>query len=188
MLQQTRVYPSGRYFAPGYATTSTAATATGTGNLNCYIDRIHEPLTITGIGLRVTTAASGGNVVVSLYAANASTLAPTGAPLFNSAPLSTSATGFITDTTVNYAITAPGWYWWCSQIDSVGGTAFFSAIAANGLQGSVIGGTTLSAPIMAGMRKAQTYSTTGPTLTGDFTADGFADNSSSTTPTIVWKK
>jgi hypothetical protein len=185
-FRQTAPIPTGQYVPPdGYGSVTTAGVAPGTDTLKLYLGYIRKDLTITGLGVRVSTLFAGGNVKACLFTVDASSGWPTGPPLVTSAAMSTTSAAGVADTTVSYAITA-GWYWFASLGDNA--TAAFYSLSTTGGAAAMTGAVNISNAASAnGQTKSQSYASGCPTLTGNRTTDGLTDNVTASMPLIFFK-
>jgi hypothetical protein len=169
-------YPTGRWLAPDIGPWRAAAGANGQNNMRGFLGFIRRAVTIDDLGVRVSTAAAGGNCQLAIYAMDETTLAPTGAPLYNSGNLSTASTGALAVGGGIAEALVPGFYWWFINCDASANTAQFTTIDGSQSSASPIFGATSigNAGSINGQLKAQTYGT-WPTLTGSFSGDSFSD-------------
>lgn len=90
--------------------------AVSANNIRAYPAYVMEKLTVGALGVRINTAAAGGNVSLAIYAHNPATGRPTGTPLVSTASISTTSVG-----SVNAAASAqlgPGLYWFATNADN----------------------------------------------------------------------
>lgn len=148
-----------------------APAAPGTGSIRLLPGRLRERLTISALGVRVTTLSVGGNVQAAIYANNPTTGRPTGNALASTASMSTT-----TATSVNSAVSVqlePDLYWWATNSDN--GTSVLQSVNAAGvLTGEEIGSTTQGNAMGAGssitgLSVAQAFGTWPDLTAGSFT-------------------
>lgn len=73
---------------------------------------IERRVTISDLGLNINTASAGNNIKLAIYANNAATGRPTGAPLAETGNMSTTSTGIVTADITGANVTLdPGIYW-----------------------------------------------------------------------------
>jgi hypothetical protein len=178
--------PSGQYVYPEFGGGVPAAgTAPGADTLKMFLGYVRADMTINALSVRVSTLFSSGNIKAAIYAMDATTGWPTGAPLVTSAAMSTTTAIAVVDSTVSYTIAA-GWYWFATLVDNA--TAVFFTIpagAANALTGAASQTNVSGAN---GLTKASvTYAGGFPTLTGVKATDGLSDNTTTTMPAISFK-
>ena len=78
-----------------------------------------QPVTITHLGVRITTAAAAGNLKVAIYANNATTGRPTGAALASTGNIATDSATIISAAIAETSVTLqPGVYWMCAWADN----------------------------------------------------------------------
>lgn len=183
--------PSGQWMhGEGFGASATG-TAPGASSMRMYPVRVRRAVTITDLALKVLTAAASGNVQVAIYAADAATLAPTGAPLFSSASQSTASTGVVGPSSVATTL-APGIYWFATNSDASAATAAYTSRGAgNTGQVELVGATTAanalnSGSVTNGYAKSQTFGT-WPTLTGNYTTDSLTEVTTATIPAVAFK-
>lgn len=180
-------YPAGRFFVPDRAGSSANGTAPGAGSIHMFIGYVRKAITVTQVATRVVTGVAGGNIRFAIYAASATTLMPTGAPIYNSAGDLSAATSSVAavDTGLSVSLAA-GWYWFASNTDTNGGTAVFISIATNGSgQPAIIGGNANNtAYSTTGLSKTSAYGT-WPTFTGSYSTDGLGEITAATVP-MLW--
>lgn len=166
-------YVSGKWRLASMDQAIAGGQAPGANSIRLYPFYIYDSVTIDRLGACVTTLFAGGNVQIAIYAADATTLTPTGNALVSTGSISAAATGSV-EATVSYAL-APGLYWAATNCDNAtntfdanGSTSTWMARAiGSATQAScwTTGGGTLS-----GYTFAQTYGT-WPDLTGQTFAE-----------------
>lgn len=184
------VIPSSRWLVPAMAGDVATGSAPGADSIRMFKGLVRRPITVNGLAARTLAGVASSNIQFAIYASDATTGWPTGAPLFNSASgLSAAASNAgVTDTTISLALAA-GWYWFAFNADANGGTVTFQSIATNASSGQSAlygGGTASTAYTVSGVSKSQTYGT-WPTLTGSFSGDSLADVTTATVPVIEYK-
>lgn len=181
-------YPSGRWLLPDGPQTLGTGAALGANSMRGFCGIIRQAVTITGLLLRVTTAAASGNARIHLYAADPVTGAPTGAPLHSTASLSTTGTGIVSETGLSIALTA-GRHWFFTLCDASAATAVFQAIGSTSLsQSQMYGSATSSTMLGAGAAitgevRATTFGSP-PTCTGSFSGDSFTETNGGAVPLV----
>lgn len=182
--------PSGRWLIPEGPQTLGTGAALGADSMRGFRGYIRRAVTITGLGLRVTTAAASGNARIHVYASNATSLAPTGAPVHSTANLSTASTGIVTETSISVAL-SEGWYWFLTLCDTNAATAVFQALGSTSLSqsqsyGSATAATTLGAgAAITSIARSTTFGSP-PTLTGNFTTDSIAESNGGASPLAIF--
>jgi hypothetical protein len=159
-----------------------------------YPVRVRRQCTISDIQVNITTLSAGGNIQFALYASNPNTNAPTGAPLYSSSSVSTTLAGNIGCTGVGSVIEAGAVIWVFLNTDATAGVDLVTLIVAlnNSSSFKSIVGTAAAFDTVSpnqnaqGAIKTQTFDT-WPTLTGNYTADGFTDNEVANTPVFAFK-
>ncbi len=187
-----RSIPSGRYMLPEGVGFFAVGAAPGSNSIRCFAGAVREPIVINSLGVRLTTASASGNMQFAIYASDAASLMPTGAPVYNSASgNSTGTVGGIVETSLSVSVDR-GLYWWCVNDDSSASAAVYTSQNLNWLEPiTLFGSASLSGAVpngaaMIGLSKSQTYGT-WPTFTGSFSTDGWAEVVSSTIPLIVFR-
>lgn len=155
----------------GISAALSAGANPGIGSIRWHPIFIKERMTISALGVRISTLFSGGLVQAAIYANNSTTFRPTGNALASTSSLSTT-----TATNVNGAVSVQldiGTYWMATNCDNA--TAIFSSVGAsstymtNSLGGAEtqLGG---SGAAQVGFSTAQTFGTwpdaTGASFTG----------------------
>lgn len=184
-----RTYVTGRYYLPdGITNVTTSATAPGLNSMRGYLAFMREPVTAAVLGVRISTLAAAGNVQMMLYAADATSMAPTGAALHCGANVSTAATGAAAESGLTLSI-PQGYVWFFTNSDNA--TAVFYSISTAGIANGVAAlmGSTSAANLVSttGVAKSQTYGTC-PTLTGNYTTDSFTDTTNASVPIVMFRK
>ncbi len=185
--------PTGRWMSgEGAGLPSNAATAPGASNLSLYPVVIRRAITITDIKMYISTSAASGNVQFGVYASSATTGAPTGAPLYNSASQSTTSTGEI-GTTGLTVVLVPGVYWFAAMCDASAATAVFRSRSAGAAAriAEIVGCDTatdaLATTPITGWRKSAITFGTWPTLTGSYSGDSLAQVQAASVPMLTFK-
>lgn len=135
-------YVSGNWYAPYLSAVPTNGGGGANVSLVLALHYFPQAVTITALGIKVTTA-SAGNAMVGLYAHNATTGQPTGPALASITGLSTASTGV-----VSAALGAPvafpaGFYWAASELDNA------TAALQTFQNGALTRSTTSGSPTMA---------------------------------------
>jgi hypothetical protein len=184
-------YVSGAFHTPeGFERVATGAAAAA-GTIRLVPGGIRKAVTIADLLTRISTLSASGNFQLSVYAADATTNMPTGAPLYTSASQSTAATGVIDIASVNLSL-APGLYWFGVQADTNGASVVFIApdVATVFLQRLVGAPTSVNivsnASNVIGLAKTGTFGT-WPTFTGNFTNDGFTQSTTGVGAAVAFK-
>lgn len=126
-------YTSG-YWYPGFNATTTNSTNYGVGSQYFVPIIVDRPITITNLGMRVTTAGSNTDVAMALYASDPTTGSPTTIITSATATINVSSTGG-KDFTLNTPVTlSPGTIYYGSFIVSatVGTSPTFTAYSITG--------------------------------------------------------
>lgn len=182
--------PSGRWIAPeGPGSPANTPATPGSGSMRFIPFRVRYPITINTVAVRVTTLAALGNIQIAVYAADATTLFPTGAPLATTASISVAA---LNSASGALAVTLqPGIYWFVTNLDNA--TAILSSTStASTSVSSVIGSASASTALssntnLTGFSLAQTFGS-WPTLTGTGTgSDGLVETTTATVPLVAYK-
>jgi hypothetical protein len=149
-------YVSGGYYWP--QNTRLGPSATLTANKIYFASGFFPvPVTIAALGAKITTIGAAGNFQVAVYAADATTGLPTGAPLAATGNISTGSL-FAASTTLASPVLFPaGYYWFAEMADN--NTVKFAAITTDMNSGSTVTGTNASGIGVT----SQTYQ--GPTVT-----------------------
>lgn len=190
------VIPSGRYTSgEGIAgTTGTGGVAPGADSIRLYPVRIRKAITISELKTRIVTLAASGKCQIAIYAADAATLMPTGAPIYHTADLSTASAVTVGETGLSVSIASPGIYWLATMCDTNAATAIF--VTRNGAFGSAgeLVGAAASNGILAlasqnilGLAKSNSYAGGWPTLTGSYSGDGYTEVTSLSMPAVAFK-
>lgn len=161
------LYVSGKWRLASMDQAISSGQAPGANSIRLYPFYVHRALTIDRLGLYVSTLFAGGNVQAAIYAADATTLNPTGNALVSTASISAAATGSV-EATVSATI-QPGFYWAATNCDNA-----TNAFSANGSTSTwmsrAIGSATQLSCLnaggtLSGYTFAQTFGT-WPDLTG----------------------
>lgn len=160
-------YLANNWYLPSYVGIINSGTAPGAGSIRAFPAYIRERITISNLGLRVTTLSAGGNVQAAIYAGNPATGRPTGNAIISTTSMSTASAA-----SVNAAASVqlePGLYWFATNCDN--GTAAFDALTSTSpYVGYLIGSATQANVLnasgggMVGVAVAQTFGT-WPNLT-----------------------
>lgn len=119
-------YVAGNWVFPYVATVAAGSALTTTGTrLIPWV--VRERCTISQLGVRITTQATG-NCIFAIYASNSATRLPTGTPLGQSAAnVTTGSVGNVASSLTSPVALEPGLYWLAIQCDNT--TAIFQAHA-----------------------------------------------------------
>lgn len=102
--------------------TAIAGAAPTTGRMLFVPFFIKSRVTLSSLGVRVTTAASGGNLQLAIYANNPATGRPTGNALATTASISTTSTGNVSAAIAGGNVTfEPGMFWAAYNTDATAG-------------------------------------------------------------------
>jgi hypothetical protein len=146
-------YVSGNWYMPPFVPLSAGASLTA-NRIDCVAQLSLAPMTVRTLGAHITTADTGGNVQLAVYANSGISGLPTGTPLGYTASISSGATGVVSAAPVNGAFTLPaGVYWACVNADNgavvlqspSGNSTYMSALVGNASQGNISGGNSASA-------------------------------------------
>jgi hypothetical protein len=163
-------FPRGTRYAAG-----TALTAASGRFLQFYIGRA---VTISTLGVHITTLATSGNIQLAIYANDATTGRPTGSELAKTASISTTSTGVVNAAISGGNVTLqPGWYWMGINADATaGGTAICKTLDAGESHMSSTVGSATQADISFGASNSTEYVTTSLTYGtwGDLTSATWA--------------
>lgn len=107
---------------------------------------LDEKVTISDLGIRVTTLVSGGKVAVAIYASDPTTLKPTGLPLAKTGDLDTTLAQTVSGDIVGADVTlSPGLYFMAICADATaGGTVAVTTFNGAAGVGWMIGSATLA--------------------------------------------
>lgn len=108
-------YVVNRWYTPVITGHVTGGNASGTGNLVIVPGRLRQLITLSALGVRISTA-NAGNVQAAIYAHDPATGKPTGTALASTASMSTASAA-----AVNAAVSiqlSPSLYWWAINIDN----------------------------------------------------------------------
>jgi hypothetical protein len=164
-------YLAGNWYLPVGPAITSGGSAPGSGSIRLYPGYVKERVSISALGVRVSTLSVGGNVQAAIYANNATTQRPTGNALASTASLSTTNSA-----SVNAAVSIqiePGLYWFATNCDN--GTAAFTSFSSGVTSVSaIIGSTTQSTNLangnaMVGLSVAQAFGTWPDLTAGSFT-------------------
>jgi hypothetical protein len=137
-------YIASQWYNPYETGTVAAGSAPAAGSVRCVPFVLKSRVTMSDLGVRVTTLAAGGNVQVAIYANNPATMRPTGTVLANTASLSTAATGVVSGAISGGNVTfEPGLYWACLNSDNSTAVFQFSG-TGSGICGNLIGAANLT--------------------------------------------
>jgi hypothetical protein len=134
-------YVSGRYYH-GMVSVVAAGAAVTANSIRMHPIIIKERVTISELGVRVTTAEAAKNFQLAIYASDPATKLPTGNALSSTANISSAATGVMTAALGANVTLEPGMYWVGILGDIA--TAVFQAFGSNNTNAAVILGGTAS--------------------------------------------
>lgn len=167
---------------------ASAGVALGANSIRCVPVFIPQPLTLTHLGVRITTAAAAGNLKVALYANNAATGRPTGSALASTGNIATDSATIISAAIAETSVTLqPGIYWMCAWADNATVVCRCQA-AASGTTPQLIGSATeasinsASTSAVLTIASAQTYGA-WPSLT----AASFTEVTTASNASLHWK-
>lgn len=107
---------SGRYYPIINNAIVLAGSALQSGTIRCTPFWLYEEVTITELGTRVTTASSGQNFQLAIYANDAANTRPTGAPLASTGNISATTAAGVGAAITQTSVTLPaGLYWFCTN-------------------------------------------------------------------------
>lgn len=136
-------YIASQWYNPYETGTFAAGSSPAAGSVRCVPFILKSRVTMSDLGVRVTTLAAAGNVQVAIYANNPATMRPTGTVLANTGSLSTAATGVVSGAISGGNVTfEPGIYWACLNSDNSTAVFQFSG-AGSGIMGNLVGAATL---------------------------------------------
>lgn len=155
----------------------------GIGSIRWHPVFIKQRVTLSALGVRVSTLFSGGLIQAAIYANNAATFRPTGNALASTSSLSTT-----TAANVNGAISLQleaGFYWMATNMDNataictsiVPTNTYISSRLGNPSENALTSGATIS-----GLSTVQTFGTWP-----DVTASSFANLATSSVPVVQFK-
>jgi len=143
----------------------------GSASMWLYPFVIRKATTISALGTRVVTTSAGGNVMLAVYAHDAATGRPIGAPLTSVGGLTTAAALAISGTLATNLTLAPGIYWVAFQADNSTATCI-SHLSASITNLAYLGQITSLALLFSGgsasatyLSMTNTYASGFPTLT-----------------------
>jgi len=134
-------YIAGNWYMPMYSSSATGI-ALPIDSIRCLPFVLLQPVTITNLGLRVTTGAAG-NIKCAIYANNAATGRPTGAALASTANMSSASAAMVSAAIAETSVTLqPGIYWQCVWVDTNNAIVCRTQTAAVGMTPQLIGSAT----------------------------------------------
>ena len=137
-------YIAGNWYNPFEIGAVAAGSAPASGSVRCTPFMLKSRVTMSDLGVRVTTLSAGGNVQLAIYANDPATMRPTGTVLANTGAISTAATGIFSAAIAGGNVTLePGMYWACINSDNSTAVFQYSGTAAQ-LMVSLVGSTTLA--------------------------------------------
>jgi hypothetical protein len=111
-------YIAGNWYIP-VNSSAAAGIALVIDSIRCLPLVIPQPVTITNLGVRITTLAAAGNLKCAIYANNAATGRPTGAALASTGNISTGTATIVSAAIAETSVTLqPGVYWQCVWADN----------------------------------------------------------------------
>jgi hypothetical protein len=171
-------YVAGRYYLPFGQGAVTSGAALATGQIYLTFAIIKERITISQLGVRLTTASAGGNFQLGVYSHNTATASPGVLEGFTGSGSTASATLVNVATTAGQVLEA-GPHWFAIQADNA--TAVFLAQAlASPAHVALVGDPTAAIP--AGTSNgSQTVGVSTPATFGTWPADLSAATLTNTT-------
>jgi len=131
-------YIPGRWY-PALETVAGTTLAVATNVIRMYPFRVYHPITITHLGVNVTTLSAGTNIGLAIYAHDPRTGNATGNPLANAA-VSCAATGSASATIAQTSVTLQPGIYWMAFIGSSGAFNVAGSGAAQSYLGAFLGG------------------------------------------------
>lgn len=169
-----QAYVSGMWYLPFYFGT-TGSNLTLSANTMVFSPFVvFSPITIKALAVRISTADSGGNLQIAVYAQSTTTGRPTGAPLGYTGSISTTSTGPASGSASSNFTLMPGIYYAAFNADN--STVTIGAMNSNTGQG-LSNSSTLSNLISGSnqtnvsLSVSQTFGT-WPNVTGDTFTEG----------------
>ena len=135
-------YIVNNWYLPAGITAIASGGNGGTGTLRLVPAYIKERITISNLGVRVTTLSAGGNVQAAIYANNPATGRPTGNALVSTASMSTASVANVS--AAASVQLEPGLYWFATCLDNA--TAVLAAVSST----QAIASTTIGSAIASG--------------------------------------
>lgn len=153
-------YVAGRYYWLYSETSTTFAAATAIGQVKLAALHIRQAVTLSELAIAIGTVSAGGNLQLGIYAMDATTRLPVGAPLATTGNLSTASAGMITGAIAGGNVSfAEGWYWLGVAADNT--TATYTVRSnSQTWDTTYIGSTTLS-NLQSGSNRALAYTISG---------------------------
>lgn len=171
-------FVAGRWYCPAVDVAIGAGVALTANRIAFTPFILARSATISDLATRITTVASGGNIQLAIYAADATTKLPSGSALAATGNLSTTSLGAVSaDITGSDVTLPPGLYWGAVNADATAGATVICAAPGTTIPHLValIGSTTLgnvvtTAPGSISRYYAQTFGT-WPDMTGQTTTE-----------------
>lgn len=155
-------YVAGRYYWPAGPGNINVGAAIGSNTIRLALIYIPQKITISELFQRITTASAGGNIQLGIYAADASTLLPSGLPLMTTGSISTTSAVAV-NASVTSAQLAAGWYWAAVMADNA--TVQVAGFTTSLVRGSSwLGSATLASVTSAATATNIAYQLTGGTF------------------------
>jgi hypothetical protein len=134
-------YIAGNWYMP-FGHVSAAGVSLGANSIRCVPFFLPQPVTITNMGVRISTLSAGGNIKVAIYANNAATGRPTGSALASTGNMATDTATIVSAAIAETSVAfTPGIYWMCSWADNAT-VICRSQSGASGMVPQLIGTTT----------------------------------------------
>lgn len=138
-LSSWPAYVSGNWYFPAYTGQVSAGAALAANSIHCTSFMQPAPITITALGVRITTLAAAGNLQLAVYANNAATGRPTSTALASTASITTASTGPVNASASGTIPTGENWM--CVNADNATVVLQTSPLAISG-QGWITGSAT----------------------------------------------
>lgn len=150
-------------------------TAIGANTIKLYPWLVSQRITISDLGVRISTLSASGHIRLAIYASNASTKRPTGTGL-GSVVVATDATGTISTTLgANISLT-PGLYYFAAQADN-------ATVACQSVDAQAVSpcghAAMIGSALLADVSASATQNTSGYTFAATY-ASGLPDLTSAT--------
>lgn len=138
-------FVAGRWYTAGSGTIVNGTSVAQQNIINLAPFYLSQPVTISDLGVRVTTAAASSNVQLAIYSSDPTTHKPTGNALAVTGNIVSTSTGALSaDITGANVTLAPGLYWMASNMDT-SAVQLQGAYSTNqAIYASLIGSTTLA--------------------------------------------
>lgn len=183
-------YIAGNWYQPVLGTAGAGA-ALANGSIRLLPFFLKQRITISDLGARITTAASGGNIQLAIYASSPNTKMPTGSQLAATGSISTTSTGTVSADISGADVTLePGFYWMAVNADATAGATVVCQTlnTATISMSNLIGSATLS-DISSGAGNASMYLSTPVAFNtwGDLTGATFTKNNGTNSALVFFK-